>query len=81
MGDSELLYALLGGYTTVISYDTTGNPEYIGESQPGTLKSDSVWRIFKITYDASNNPTDITWADGESLFNKKWDDKTSYDYS
>ena len=81
MGDSELLYALLGGYTTVISYDSSGNPEYICEAQPGSSGSDSVWRICKITYDVSKNPTDIKWADGEALFTKKCDDKASYDYS
>lgn len=81
MGGSELLYTLLGRYTTVISYDSSGNPEYIGETQPGTSKGTSEWRISKITYDASSNPIDIKWADGEALFTKKWDDKTSYDYS
>ncbi|MBU0598715.1 hypothetical protein KKF61_07085 [Patescibacteria group bacterium] len=81
MGTPELLYALLGGYTTVISYDASGNPEYIGEAQPGSSESDSVWRIFKITYNASSNPTNIQWADGVSLFTKIWDDKASYDYS
>ena len=81
MGDSELLYAMLGGYTTVISYDTSNNIEYVGEAQPGTSQSKSEWRIYRISYDANDKPTDIKWADGESLFTKKWDDKASYDYS
>ncbi len=81
MGGSELLYTILGGYTMAISYDSNGNPEYIGETQPGTSNGTSEWRISKITYDASNNPTNIEWAGGEALFTKKWDDKTSYDYS
>ena len=81
MGGSELLYTLLGGYTTVISYDSSSNPEYIGETQPGTPKDISEWRISKITYDASGNPIDIQYADGEALFTKKWDDRTRYDYS
>lgn len=78
---SELLYAVLGGYTTVISYNASNDPEYIGEAQPGSSKDDSVWRIFKIVYNASNDPIDITWAGGESLFTKKWNDKAGYDYS
>lgn len=81
MGAAELLYTLLGGYTTSISYDTNNNPEYVGEAQPGSSESDSIWRIFKVTYDANNNPTDIKWAGGVSSFTNKWDDKADYDYA
>lgn len=66
---------------TAIEYDTDDDPLYIGESAPSTLKSSPLWRIKKITYDGSKNPTDIQFADGVQSFTKTWNDRTSYDYS
>ena len=80
MGNSELLYALLGGYTLAISYDSSEKIEYVGKAQPGTPKDNSEWKICKIIYDANDNIIDLQWADGEALFTKKWDDRTLYKY-
>ena len=66
---------------TAIEYDADDDPVYIGESAPSSLKSASVWRIKKITYDASKNPIDIQYADGTQTLSKIWDDRTSYGYS
>jgi hypothetical protein len=66
---------------TTIEYDSDDDPIYIGESAPSSLKSASVWRIKKITYDASKNPIDIQYADGTQTLSKIWDDRASYDYS
>lgn len=51
---------------------------YKGKAEPGSLESDPVWRISKITFVGE----DIfeTWADGDSLFNKQWSNRESYNY-
>ncbi|MCK4528008.1 hypothetical protein KAW18_11620 [candidate division WOR-3 bacterium] len=66
---------------TTIEYDTDDDPVYIGEAAPSTLKSASLWRIKKITYDGSKNPTDIQYAYGTQTFTKVWDNRTTYSYS
>jgi len=66
---------------TTIEYDSDNDPIYIGEAAPSTSKSDPLWRIKKITYDASKNPTDIQYADGTQTFTKVWNDRATYSYS
>lgn len=56
-----------------------GNPIYVGEAAPGTLKSATGWRIKKITWSGSE-PTDVQWADSVDTFTKIWDDRLSYSY-
>ena len=68
-------------YKTTFEYDANDNPVYIGEALPGTSKSESRWRIKKLTYDINDNVTDIETASGTYLFNNKWDNRTSYEYS
>ena len=70
------------GVTTKIDYDGGTNAIYIGEALPGTLTSNSKWRIKKLTYDGNNNVTDIKCANGEALsFTVEFDDRTTYTYS
>ena len=64
-----------------IEYDSDDDPIYIGEAAPSTIKSSSLWRIRKITYDASKNITDIQYADGTQTFTKVWNDRATYSYS
>ena len=61
------------------SYDSSGRLEYYGEAAPGSLTTDSVWRINKRIYEG-NKLIGLVWADGDNNFNKEWDEKTSYDY-
>jgi hypothetical protein len=68
-------------YTLAIEYDASNNPVYVGEAGPGTAKAANGWRIKKITYDGSNNPTDVQWADGDTRFDNIWDDRATYTYS
>lgn len=68
-------------YKTAYEYDSSDNPIYIGKALPGTAKSDSKWLIKKLTYDASDNVTDIETASGTYLFNNSWNSRTSYEYS
>lgn len=59
--------------------DFVGNDAiYKGEAEPGSSEDDTVWRISKITFVGE----DIfeTWADGDSLFNKRWSNRESYNY-
>lgn len=78
--ESILLNLVSSRYTIVIEYDASNNPVYVGEAKTGTAKSASGWRIKKITYDVSNNPTDIMWAESSSQFDKIWANRASYKY-
>lgn len=51
---------------------------YVGEAVPGTAGSASTWRIKKLD---SSSGLIITWATGNSDFDKIWDDRASYTYS
>jgi len=66
---------------TTVEYDASDDPIYIGKSAPSSLKSDPVWQIKKIVYDASKNIIDIQFADGTQTLSKVWDDRLLYDYS
>jgi len=66
---------------TTVEYDTDDDPVYVGKSAPSSSKSDPVWQIKKITYDASKNPIDIQYADGTQTLSKVWDNRTTYSYS
>lgn len=78
---SDIRNVLVLYYTQAIDYDASGNAIYIGLAIVGSAKSASVWQIRKITYDASNNATDIQWADGVITFIKIWNSRTSYSYA
>jgi len=68
-------------YTVLIDYVGTGNPIYVGEAVPGSLITTGVWRIKKITYDLSDNPIEIKWAQGLTTFTNKWANRATYVYS
>ena len=63
-----------------IANDANGDPEYVGEAQPGTATSSSHWRIKKITY-SNRKATQVNWASGTKEFDKVWDNRTTYTYS
>jgi len=55
---------------------------YHGQANPGSLESDTVWRICKYTYTGSAfNANNKKWADGSADFNKEWDERAEYDYT
>lgn len=68
-------------YTVVVEYDENNNPIYVGEAIPGSLVSEAKWRIKKITWDVSGNPTNVRWADGVKTFTKVWNSRGDYTYS
>ncbi len=59
--------------------DGTNKPVYIGEAQPGTLVTQSKWRIQKRTY--AGNSINISWADGDGNYNKIWDNRKDATYT
>ena len=67
-------------YMVRVVYDSFSNPIYIGEAAPGTGNDEPYWRIKFMVYDASDNPTSLSWADGTNEFIKIWDNRTDYDY-
>lgn len=68
-------------YTVQVENDVNGNPIYRGFAVPGTPTSAAAWKIIKITYDASENPTAIQYADGNPKFDNIYDNRAGYSYS
>lgn len=67
---------------TLIDDTTTTDVTYIGYALPtgsAIATSGAVWRIKKI--DESAGVTTIKWADGDTLFNNIWDNRTSKTYN
>jgi hypothetical protein len=55
---------------------------YKGEAFPGTLTSEYLWRISRITISgAEQDQIKIEWVNGESLFEHSWLDRYSLTYS
>lgn len=69
------------GYSSKLEKDINGNPLYIGCAVPGTLTSDPLWQIRKLTWDLSGFPTDIQYANGTRSFAAVWDNRASLSYS
>lgn len=70
-GDEEVPYAKLVDF---IDDDHL----YIGEAAPGTLESESVWRIKYTVF--SGDDISTRWADGSSDFDKTWANRLGYTY-
>jgi len=58
--------------------DIVGADIYIGVAIPGTSNSAASWKISRIN---TNNPITIYYADSSTLYNKVWNDRTSYTYA
>ena len=52
---------------------------FVGEAAPNSASSEAVWRIQKI--DETGEETVITYADGNSLFDNIWDNRTTLEYA
>lgn len=68
-------------YTTALEYDGSNNPIYVGHTLQGSLKSALAWQIRKLTFDGSNNLTDIKFANGSLNFDMIWDNRATFTYS
>jgi len=56
-----------------------GDTFYMGEANHGTATSEEKWRIARMVIGGSS--IEITYAEGNDLFDKEWDERTSYTYS
>jgi YD repeat-containing protein len=68
-------------YKERIAYNASNQPIYQGWASPGAATSDAVWRICKMTWDASGNMTSIDWCDSNKNFDNIWDDRASVTYT
>lgn len=66
---------------TQLDYNGGSNPIYIGLAAPGTPTSSALWQIRKLTFDGSNNPTAIQYANGSPNFDQIYDNRASLSYS
>ena len=68
-------------YSMLFDNDINGNQQYIGWAQPGSLSSDSQWRIMHQTFDSNSNVLTITWPNASTAFGFVWDNRSTYVYS
>lgn len=61
-----------------ILVDSAGADIYIGYALPGTLTSEAKWKIKRVN---TANPISIFWADSSTLYNKTWDDRSTFNYA
>ncbi|OPY13029.1 MAG: hypothetical protein A4E69_01868 [Syntrophus sp. PtaB.Bin138] len=67
---------------TLVAYDASNRPQYIGLAHPGVATSAAQWQIRKITYDAvTGNPTSVQFAGGANDYSSVWDDRAALSYS
>lgn len=66
-------------YDLSLAYLSAGRVEYVGAAEPGTNKAEARWTIFKIFY-SGTDVVDLRWANGSRLFDKVWNDRTTYTY-
>lgn len=52
---------------------------YIGEAVAGSIDSDAVWRVKRVTFTFDDSSA-TTWAGGSSNFNNIWNNRTDYEY-
>jgi hypothetical protein len=71
-------YIRVGGVDQQQYVEQSGNYYYVAYSLPGTATSASNWKIKRVDV---SNPITTKWADGSTLYNKKWDDRATYSYS
>lgn len=67
-------------YTQAFDYSGS-NPIYIGLAAQGSSKASAVWQIRKLTFDGSNNVTDVQYASGSTAFNQIWNNRAGFTYS
>lgn len=69
-----------GNFIVRQDYDVNNNAIYIGWAQPGTLTSESTWRILQQTFNGSNLMTVTGFANASPAFAFVWDNRSTYSY-
>lgn len=62
----------------LIMDEVSATVTYVGEAIVGSLTSQAVWKIKKLT--VSGTITSVQYADGDSTFDNIWDDRVSLTY-
>lgn len=78
------LWLFPAGHIMNVSYGEGDEPEYFGEAMPGTLDSETGWRIYRYEYETIEGDLEIArlrFAGGNTNFDKVWDDREDYEYS
>ena len=57
---------------------TTGLTTFVGKALPGSITSDPVWQIFRIT--ESGQDITVEWADNNDKFDNVFDDRAVLNY-
>ena len=83
MAGPGLFWASTDQYAQRIAYVAGQDyEEYIGEAHAKNQHlNGAVWRIRKISYDATWRVTSITWADRSIDFNFVWALRATYNYN
>jgi len=79
-----ILYLTPAGHIMNVSYGEGDEPVYFGEAIPGTLNSDAGWRIYRYEYATIEGDLEVVgirFAEGNTNFDKVWDDREDYEYS
>lgn len=64
----------------VVDPDVSPTVSYRGDAVPGTLTSQALWRVTRIT-EQSDGDVEILYADGNDSFDNIWDNRLSLSYS
>lgn len=77
------LYSEVGKtpYTTLLSYNSHNDIEYVGFASPSSSTSDSTWRIMKLSYSPTYDVSSVRYAQGVTTFTNSWVSRVSYYYA
>ncbi len=76
-------WSILGEGTVTNTHRTdwiSDDEFYYGEASPGSLESDGVWMIKKVTFASDDDMTEL-FADGDPNFDNIWDNRAGLSYS
>jgi hypothetical protein len=54
---------------------------YKAWAAPGSSSADAAWRLQRITLSSTEADATTEWADGNTNYDKIWDDRATYTYS
>ena len=81
----DALHALerLQGDKAVRTDEQVAGTTYVGKASSGSATSIAGWQISRIVVVSGGPPntTTITWADGDTLYDNIWDNRTTLSYS
>lgn len=52
---------------------------YAGQAEPGTVGSDALWQVKRLTFTAAGDVT-VDYAEQSAAYDKIWDNRASYSY-